>query len=87
MKVLLATMGLGIGGAETHIIELAKGLKKKGIDVVVTSNGGQYVKELEEAKIKHYNVPMHNKKISNVIKSYIIANSFPGYFLSTLPLR
>lgn len=70
MKVLLATMGLGIGGAETHIIELAKGLKKKGIDVVVTSNGGQYVKELEEAKIKHYNVPMHNKKISNVIKSY-----------------
>ena len=70
MKVLLATMGLGIGGAETHIVELAKGLKQKGIEVVVASNGGAYVKELEEVHIKHYNVPMHNKKISNVIKSY-----------------
>ncbi len=70
MKVLLATMGLGIGGAETHIVELAKGLKKKGIDVIVASNGGAYTKELEQANIVHYNVPMHNKKISNVIKSY-----------------
>lgn len=70
MKVLLATMGLGIGGAETHIVELAKGLKRKGIDVVVASNGGEYVNELEQAQITHYNVPMHNKKLTNVLKSY-----------------
>lgn len=70
MKVLLATMGLGIGGAETHIVELSKGLKKKGIEVVVASNGGEYVKELEDAGIIHYIVPMHNKNIFNVIKSY-----------------
>lgn len=24
MKIFMATMGLGIGGAETHIVELAK---------------------------------------------------------------
>ena len=27
MKILMATMGLDIGGAETHIVELAKELK------------------------------------------------------------
>ena len=70
MKVLLATMGLGIGGAETHIVELAKGLKKKGLEVIVASNGGAYVEELSKDNIKHCEVPMHNKKISNVIKSY-----------------
>ena len=30
MKIFMATMGLGIGGAETHIVELAKELKAGG---------------------------------------------------------
>ena len=30
MKIFMATMGLGIGGAETHIVELAKELKGPG---------------------------------------------------------
>ena len=28
MKILMATMQLDIGGAETHVVELAKELKK-----------------------------------------------------------
>ncbi|MBE5821933.1 MAG: glycosyltransferase family 4 protein [Clostridiales bacterium] len=72
MNVLLVTMGLGIGGAETHIVELAKGLKKKQVNVIVVSNGGDYVKELEEANIKHYNAPLNNKKLNNMRKSYKI---------------
>ncbi len=72
MKVLLVTMGLDIGGAETHILELAKGIKKKGIDVVVASNGGKYVEQLEEAGIKHYMAPLNNKKLTNIYKSYNI---------------
>lgn len=72
MNVLLVTMGLGIGGAETHIVELAKGLKRKQVNVIVVSNGGDYVKELEEANIKHYNAPLNNKKLNNMIKSYKI---------------
>ena len=32
MKILMATMGLDIGGAETHIVELAKELKSEGHD-------------------------------------------------------
>lgn len=43
MKIFMATMGLGIGGAETHIVELAKELKARGHEVVIASNGGVYV--------------------------------------------
>lgn len=66
INVLLALMQLVIGGAETHVVELAKELKRRGINVIVASNGGVYVKELEDAGIKHYNVPLHNKKPQNM---------------------
>ena len=59
MKIFMATMGLGIGGAETHIVELAKELKARGHEVVIASNGGVYVAEVEAAGIRHYAVPMH----------------------------
>ena len=48
-NILLSLMQLNIGGAETHVVELAKELKRKGFNVIVTSNGGVYVKELEDA--------------------------------------
>lgn len=60
-------MQLDIGGAETHVVELAKELKNRGYNIIVASNGGVYVGELEECGIKHYTVPLHNKKPSNVI--------------------
>ena len=62
-------MQLEIGGAETHVVELAKELKRNGFIPVITSNGGVYVKELEEAGIKHYTVPLQNKNPLNVINS------------------
>lgn len=69
-NILLTTMSLDIGGAETHIVELAKGLKKEGFHVVVASSGGVFVKDLETHGIKHYTVPLHNKKPDNVYKAY-----------------
>lgn len=66
-KILMTTMGLNIGGAETHIVELSKELKKRGYDILVASNGGVYVDELVKAGIKHYNVPLNTR---NVIKMY-----------------
>lgn len=69
-NVLITTMSLDIGGAETHIVELAKGLKREGFHVVVASNGGIFEKELEAHGIRHYKVPLHNKKPGNVIKAY-----------------
>ena len=39
-KILMITMGLDIGGAETHIVELSKELKRRGYDILVASSGG-----------------------------------------------
>ena len=63
-------MGMEIGGAETHVLELSIGMKKRGIDVVVASNGGVYVKELEENGIKHYQVPLNERAVSKMAISY-----------------
>ena len=69
LNVLLSLMQLDIGGAETHVVELAKELKRKGINPIVTSKGGAYEAELKEAGIKHYCVPLQNKNPINMIKS------------------
>ena len=61
MKILMATMGLGIGGAETHIVELAKELKHQGHDIAIVSNGGVYVPEITAAGIRHYQAPLHRR--------------------------
>ena len=67
--VLLALMKLDIGGAETHVVELAKELSRRGYRVLVASNGGIYVKELTDAGIRHYDVPLQNKNPFNMLKS------------------
>lgn len=67
---MLSLMKLDIGGAETHVVELAKELKRRGHNVIVTSNGGVYAQELEKSGIKHYTVPLQNKNPFNVIKAY-----------------
>ncbi|MCL2236057.1 MAG: polysaccharide pyruvyl transferase CsaB [Defluviitaleaceae bacterium] len=71
-KVLMALMGMDIGGAETHVLELCKALKDRGLDVHVVSNGGIYENDLVEHGIKHHHAPMHNKKPANLISSYKI---------------
>lgn len=70
MKILMALMGLEIGGAETHVVELSKALKRKGYDIVVASNGGVYQKELEDFGIRHIKVPLHSKKPWLFLESY-----------------
>lgn len=71
-KILMSLMGLDIGGAETHVVELAKELKKQGFDIVIASNGGVYVKEIEDYGIKHYAVPMNKRNAINLLKSYFL---------------
>lgn len=72
MNILLVTMSMDIGGVETHILELAKELKKRNHTVFVMSNGGKYVEELKENQIEHICAPLHNKNIFNMRKSYEI---------------
>ena len=69
MRILMATMGLDIGGAETHIVELSKCLKAQGHDVLIASNGGIYVPEIEAVGIRHYSVPMHRRDVRCMMRS------------------
>ena len=75
INILMLLMKLDIGGAETHVVELSKELKKRGYNVIIASNGGVYIKELEEAGIKYYIVPLQNKNPKNVIKSFKLIRS------------
>ena len=70
MKILLVLMGLEIGGAETHIIELSKALARRGIEITVASNGGAYEKELQEAGIEHVKIPFHSKNPKCMFRAY-----------------
>ena len=70
MRVLMATMKLDIGGAETHIVELSKALTKRGVEVIVASNGGAYEQELAESGIRHIRVPFHSKNLLCMRQAY-----------------
>lgn len=72
MKILMATMGLDIGGAETHIVELAKELKHQGHDIIIVSNGGVYVPEITAAGIRHYDAPMHRRNVRDMRRARAI---------------
>lgn len=61
LTVLLALMALDAGGAETHVISLAKQLKKRGVEVIVVSHGGKLTEFLESNSIKHYTLPLDKK--------------------------
>jgi polysaccharide pyruvyl transferase CsaB len=69
MKILMTLMGLDIGGAETHVMELARSLQRKGHQVVLASNGGVYVPQLEECGVRHVTVPMHQRDPKLMLQS------------------
>lgn len=70
MKVLIVAMSLDIGGAETHVYNLAVGLKNVGIEPIVVSSGGVYEELLIKKNIKFYNAPLHKKDLKNMVNSY-----------------
>ncbi|MBQ8497960.1 MAG: polysaccharide pyruvyl transferase CsaB [Clostridia bacterium] len=61
MKVLMVAMGMDIGGAETHIVELCRAFAARGITVFVASAGGVYADELEKIGIRHMTLPLNKK--------------------------
>lgn len=66
----MVLMGLEIGGAETHVVELSAELKKRGNEVYVASNGGVYERELEKYGISHLKLPLDKKDPVSLLKSY-----------------
>ncbi|MGE5672751.1 MAG: glycosyltransferase family 4 protein [Mycobacterium leprae] len=68
--ILLAAMALDLGGAETHVISLARELKRRGREVVVASAGGRLVPILAEAGIPHCHVPMDSRNPVEMFQAY-----------------
>jgi len=59
-KILIATMALALGGAETHIVELSRELCRRGYDVTVISAGGVYEEDIRAAGAKHVYAPLNS---------------------------
>ena len=59
MKILILTDKLGVGGAETHIAQLAEELTKRENTVLVASSGGDVANRLEMQGITQFRMPLH----------------------------
>lgn len=70
LNILMTTMQMGFGGAETHIYELALALMKNGHTVTVASAGGKYAEMLEKGGVKHVTLPLADKSPRSVLCSY-----------------
>lgn len=69
MKPLLITDGMDIGGAQTHIATLARGLKKRGLGVAVLSAGGREAEALRADGIEQYTIPFFNRSPVDVLRA------------------
>lgn len=67
--VLIALMGLDIGGAETHVVTLCKHLKDMNFRIIIAAGEGAYVKDILDYGIKYYNVSLSTKQPLDVIQS------------------
>ena len=63
-------MEMQVGGAETHVLELAKELNRRNHQVYVMSAGGKYAEILKNEGISHMYAPLKDKKPANMMKSY-----------------
>ncbi len=70
LNILMTTMQMGFGGAETHIYELVRALIKNGHSVTVASAGGKYAEMLEKNGVRHVTLPLASKNPLSVLKSY-----------------
>ena len=69
LRILLASTRMGIGGAETHILTLARVLHKRGHYVHIVSAGGAYIPALISSQITHTVFPLDRKDIISVTRS------------------
>lgn len=82
MKILMLTSSLASGGAETHIIELARTLASRGHSVYVASSGGEMADALPKSNVTHIKLPLDSKKPFRVflcaakLKRIILGGSF-----------
>ncbi len=72
MKILILSMSMGLGGAETHVLELARELVRRDHTVFVASSGGAYVPMLEKGGVYHARAPLGSKSPAHVAKALAV---------------
>ncbi|MCM8795008.1 MAG: glycosyltransferase family 4 protein [Candidatus Omnitrophica bacterium] len=65
MKILILTTHLDMGGIPVYVVNLARGLKKRGHRPVVVSDGGWLERQLAKEKIPHHRVSMRTSSEIN----------------------
>lgn len=70
MKVFLMLPEMDVGGVEEGTFDLAKGMKRLGIDISVISGHGKYIPLLKEEGIKWINIPTVKKTPIVFFKSF-----------------
>lgn len=66
MNILILTTHLNPGGISRYVINLSRGLSKQKHKVWVSSSGGEWVKRLEDSRIKHKYIPIKTKSICSI---------------------
>lgn len=61
MNILMLSMSMGAGGAETHVLTLARALVRAGHSVTVASAGGMLTAGLAEGGVAHVTLPLANR--------------------------
>ncbi len=61
LNILICTTRMGIGGAETHVLTLARELKRLGHRVEAASSGGILARKLKESGIPHTVLPLDRR--------------------------
>lgn len=72
VNILLVTNNFKAGGAETHILSLAKGLTDKGYNIVIASSGGSMQHAVKELGVPHIYAPLSSRAPHNIIGSALI---------------
>ena len=70
MNILLCGASMGIGGAETHMLTLAKGLHDKGHRVTVAAERGELCAELKRLGIRFIRLPVAGVGLGDTRKAY-----------------
>ena len=82
LKILLLTDRLEVGGAETHLAELASGLVRAGMEVEIISEGGETARRLSQSGIRHREMrlrthaPFRFFRLRRWLRRYITENGY-----------
>lgn len=69
MNILMLAMSMGHGGAQTHVLTLARAYRRHGHSVTVASAGGELAKKLSSEGVTHILLPLDRKNAVSMLRS------------------